>query len=329
MVQKRKSLAEVVEPIIERMEGVDRLLHDELESAQEPLSTVLLRTTRGGKRIRPALVIFVGEMFGRSGEPYTRLAAAIEMLHTATLIHDDLLDKAPLRRGRETYHTIWPVNATVLAGDYLLAKAVSMVASLDNPRILKVISDTFCSMWWGEIRQTFGIDWRKGGMEEYLRVIDAKTASLFSASTQMSSILAGANEDQIEALRIYGRELGMAFQIIDDVIDFTGKRSSVGKPVASDLRQGIVTLPTLYYLQRGGDDVLIGSILSQEMDRDLDDAVRAICSSGAIEDSVMEARRHLEACRSALSDLPRGRSRGALSSIADVILDQVGRAAVP
>jgi geranylgeranyl pyrophosphate synthase len=322
-------MAEVLEPIIDRMEDVDRLLHEELESAQEPLSTVLLRTIRGGKRIRPALVIFVGEMFGRSGEPFTRLAAAIEMLHTATLIHDDLLDKAPLRRGRETYHTIWPVNATVLAGDYLLAKAVSMVASLDNPRILKVISDTFCSMWWGEIRQTFGIDWRKGGMEEYLRVIEAKTASLFSASTQMGSILAGAGETQIEALQVYGRELGMAFQIIDDIIDFIGEGSSAGKPVASDLRQGVVTLPTLYYLQRGGDEVLVGSILSQDLDRDLDDAVRAICSSGAIEDSVMEASKHIEACRSALADLPPGHCRGALSRISDIILDQVGQVAVP
>ncbi|MBU7004970.1 MAG: polyprenyl synthetase family protein [Theionarchaea archaeon] len=324
------SLVEILDPISDRMEGVDQLLHAVLKSTQEPLSSVLLRTIRGGKRLRPAMVILVGEMFGREGEPFLRLAASIEMLHTATLIHDDLLDKSPLRRGRETYHTIWPVNATVLAGDFLLAKAVSMVASLDNPRILRIISDTFCSMWWGEIKQTFGIDWRNGGMEEYIRVIDAKTASLFSAAAQMSSILSEADEDHVESLKTYGRELGFAFQISDDIMDFVGDREKTGKPVASDLRQGVVTLPTLYYLRRGGDESLIGSIMSREPNEEnLDIAVAAICSSGAIEDSQAEALRHVEKCKSSLSNLSEGPSRNALASIAEIIVRPAMREVSP
>lgn len=262
-------------------------------------------------------------MFGRSGEPYLKLAASIKMLHTATLIHDDLLDRAPLRWGRETYHTIWPVNATVLAGDYLLARAVSMVASLENPRILRIISDTFCSMWSGEIRQTFGIDWRNGGMAEYLRVIEAKTASLFSASSQMSSIPSGAGEDQIEAPRIYGRELGLAFQVVDDVLDLLPYEAEPDKPVESDLRQGLITLPAILYLENGGDEALINAVVSSNADEnDLQSAIKAIRSSGAIEATMDEARVHAGRAKEALDLFPGCVDRQILLSLAEYVVDR-------
>jgi geranylgeranyl pyrophosphate synthase len=167
-------------------------------------------------------------------------------------------------------------------------------------------------------------------MEEYHQVIEAKTASLFSAASQMSSILSGAEEEHVESLGIYGRELGLAFQIADDVTDFVGEKRRTGQPIASDLRQGVMTLPTLYYLDRGGDESLIGSIVSREPNpKNLDIAVKAICSSGAIEDSLDEARMHVESCKSSLSNLPEGPPRDALGSIAEIILDQVEQAAYP
>jgi geranylgeranyl pyrophosphate synthase len=146
----------------------------------------------------------------------------------------------------------------------------------------------------------------------------------------MSSILSGAGEEDVVSLGVYGRELGLAFQIADDVIDFVGDRRLTGKPSASDLRQGVMTLPTLFYLERGGDESLIGSIVSREPNQEnLDTVVKAICSSGAIEDSLDEARRHVEKCKSALSNLPEGSPRDSLASIAEIILAQVEQAASP
>jgi len=318
-------LIPLLEPIRPEMERVERLLHETLAKVEEPLSS-MLRRSLGGKRLRPALVILIGRMFASPTAPFHSLAAAVEMLHTATLIHDDLVDKAPLRRGHETLHTIWPAGATVLAGDYLLAQAASLIAKLEHPRILRVFAETLCTMCAGEIRQMLVTKGKHSRREDYYCSIEARTASLFAAATEMAGILAGAEELQIAALRRFGRELGIAFQIVDDVLDFIGDEAQLGKPAGSDLRQGLITLPTLCYLERVEDDAPVKAVLSGQRDDASEEHVRAaieaVCSSGAIEAALAEARAHARRSQEALAILPDNASRQMLCSLAEYVVER-------
>jgi geranylgeranyl pyrophosphate synthase len=304
------------------MEQVERLLHDTLAKVEEPIRAKLHYSLDGGKRLRPALVILTGQMFIPTAEPFYRLAAAVDMLHTATLIHDDLLDEAPFRRGRETLHTIWPAGATVLAGDYLLGQAISLIAGLEHPRIFKVFGDTICTLCAGEIGRMVAQGER--GRQDYYRAIEAKTASLFAASTEMAGILAGAEETQITTLRRFGRELGMAFQIVDDVLDFIGDEAQLGKPAGNDFRQGLITLPILYYLEKVADDDPVYAVLSGQQDDEehLQVAIEAVRSSGAIEVSVAEARVYARRGQEALAILPGNPARQMLCSLADYVVER-------
>jgi geranylgeranyl pyrophosphate synthase len=183
------------------------------------------------------------------------------MLHAATLIHDDLVDSSPLRRGQETLHTIWPVGATELAGDYLLGEATALGAELDSPRIAREFAGILRTMWAGEIRRMLAIRRGRGASspegadhrrQEYFHDIQAKTSSLIAATMEMGAILADAEERHIETLRRYGKGLGIAYQIVDDVLEFAADERSLGKPVGSDLRRGLPTVPVLCLLP--GDD---------------------------------------------------------------------------
>ncbi len=342
-------LIPLFEPIRPQMERVESLLHESLAEVEEPLGSMLRCSLGSGKRIRPALVILIGWMFtssapplippiggrtsapplippigGRtSTAPFYSLAAAVEMLHTATLIHDDLVDEAPLRRGRRTLHTTWPAGATVLAGDYLLARAASLVAELEHPRMLKVFAETLCTMCAGEIRQMFATRGEQSQWEGYYRSIEAKTASLCAAATEMAGILAGAEEPQIAALRHFGRELGMAFQIADDGLDFIGDETQLGKPAGSDLRQGLTTLPTLCYQERVEDGSPVNAVLSGQRDAEhVRAAIEAVCSSGAIEAALAEARVHARQSQEALATLPDNASRQMLCSLAEYVVER-------
>lgn len=312
----------MLEPIRPQMERVEQLLRETPAEVEEPLRSMLRRALSGGKRLRPALVVLVGRMFASPTAPFHSLAAAVEMLHTATLIHDDLVDEAPLRRGRKTLHTVWPAGATVLAGDYLLARAASLIAELDCPRILRVFAETLCTMCAGEIRQTFATTGRPC-REDYYRSIEAKTASLCAAATEMAGVLARAGEPQINALRRFGRELGIAFQIVDDVLDFIGDEARLGKPAGSDLRQGLITLPILCYLERAEDDTPVRAVLSGQRDEEhVRAAMEAVRSSGAIEASLAEARIHARRSQEALATLPDNAPRQMLCSLAEYVVER-------
>jgi geranylgeranyl pyrophosphate synthase len=317
-------LIPLLEPIRPEMERVECLLHETLANVEEPLDSMLRRSLGGGKRVRPALVVLVGRMFASSLAPFHSLAAAVDMLHVATLIHDDLVDGASLRRGRETLHTTWPTGATVLAGDYLLGQATSLVAELEHPRILKVFGEILCTMCTGEIERMLVTRGKHSQREDYYRCIEAKTASLFAASTEMAGILAGAGEPQIVALRRFGRELGMAFQIVDDVLDFIGDEVQLGKPPGSDLRQGLITLPILCYLEMvEGEETSVNAVLSDQRDEEhVREAIEAVCSSGAIEAALAEARAHARRSQEALVALPDNTSRQILYSLAEYMVER-------
>ena len=318
-----RKLISLFEPIRPQMERVEHLFDEVLAKAENPLGLRLRCSLDSGKRIRPALVILAGQVFTASTAPFNCLAAAVEMMHAATLIHDDLLDEAPLRRGRGTLHTIWSPRAAVLAGDYLLAQAASLVADLGRPRIVKIFAETLCTICEGEIRQTFTAKGERGPREDYYHSIDAKTASLFAAATEMAGILAGASEPHVNALRRFGRELGMAFQIADDVLDFIGDETQLGKATGGDLRQGLITLPTLCYLECVGDNVPVNAVLSGHRDAgQVRAAVEAICSSGAIDSALAEARAHARQSQEALVSLPDNASRQILCSLAEYVVER-------
>ncbi len=277
----------------------------------------------GGKRVRPALALLVSHIYPTHSEKITALAAAIEMLHTATLVHDDLIDGALLRRGNPTLNAAWTPSATVLTGDLLFARAADLAAQTENVRVMRLFAQTLMVICSGEIKQMFDrrADLRR---ERYYDRIYAKTAALFAVATEAAGVLGGAPEPAVIALRDYGEHLGMAFQIVDDVLDFVSDEERLGKPVGSDLRASLVTLPTLSFLEQNHDHKLINDVLGngRRDDASIQAAVNTICESGAIEASLDEARRFVRRSQAALEVLPSSRYRDALWELSDFVVER-------
>jgi geranylgeranyl pyrophosphate synthase len=277
----------------------------------------------GGKRIRPAVALLTGSMLGADPEKIVSLAASIELLHTATLVHDDLIDGAFLRRGIPTLNVKWTPGATVLTGDFIFACAAKLAAQTDSVELMYKFADTLATIVNGEITQMFS---RDAGYfyEEYLNRIYAKTGSLFVLATTAPSILSPIRDSTYESAKQFGYGIGMAFQIIDDVLDFTGQPSSVGKPVANDLRQGLITLPVIYYLEDNPDDPNLVGILNQESlsENRLGQLVSAIQSSGAIERSIDQAREFSNQALDALGKLPFTPEHEALEDLTRYIVNR-------
>ncbi len=314
-------LIPLLEPIRADLERVECVLRGRLAAAGEPLGRALGAALTGGKRLRPALVILAGRLLEAPAPPFIALGAAMDILHAATLVHDDLVDQALVRRGRPALHTVWPLRAAVLGGDYLLAEAIALVAELGEPRILGATATLLRTMCAGEIRQALSAAGDRVRREEYYRSIEAKTASLFARSLEMAGALAGAGEAQTAALGRYGRELGIAYQIVDDVLDLTGDERELGKLPAGDLRQGLVTLPVLCYLERVPGEAAVQAVLAGERDEThLRAAVEAIRASGAAEMAVAEARGHAALAQEALVALPGNPARELLARLADYIV---------
>jgi len=320
-VNTRLPLIPLLEPIRPDMEQVECLLHETLTTVEEPLRSALLPALGGGKRLRAALVVLVGRLFEVSTAPFYSLAAAVEVLHAATLIHDDVLDEASLRRGRGTLHTLWPVGATVLAGDYLLARSVSLVAELDDPRIVRILAQTLDTMCAGEIRQMLFTKGNHNRREDYYHSIEAKTASLFAAALHMAGILAGAGELQIDALIQFGRELGTAFQIVDDVLDLVADETVLGKPVGSDLRQGLITLPVLLFMEQEPDHPLLQRALEPTPPQEIvQQAVQLVAGSPAIPHALEIAQGYVSEAQAALDAVPPSPYRTALLDLAEFVV---------
>jgi geranylgeranyl pyrophosphate synthase len=277
----------------------------------------------GGKRVRPALTLLISRVYAVEREKAIALAAAIELLHTATLVHDDLIDGALLRRGHPTLNATWPAGATVLAGDYLFARAAELAAETEHVQGMRVFAHTLMVICSGEIRQMFD---KRAHMDrqQYYERIYAKTAALFSAATEAAGVLGDVSPAVQTALREYGEQLGMAFQIVDDVLDFAGDQQKLGKPVGSDLRAGLVTMPTLWFLERYPDHKLVQDILNDghKDDTSIQTAVRLIRDAGATEAALDEARQFIRRSQAALETLPPGQYRDALRELGDFVVDR-------
>jgi octaprenyl-diphosphate synthase len=318
----RDRLQIIMKPLNSEMKEIETIIRKNTPDVQAPLDSMLRLSLSGGKRLRPALVVLIGRLFKSGRRKMHILAAAVEVLHSATLIHDDLVDNSSLRRGRRTLNATWPPGATVLAGDYLLARSVSLIAGLNEPRLLGILADALHNMSKGEITYHYS---RRGKNERdvYFRSIEAKTAALFAAAAQMAGVLAGRTKREIDALGVFGREFGIAYQIVDDILDITEAESRLGKPAGSDLVQGTITLPVICYSERHEDDKVINRIVSgKRTPGDIKTAIGLIRKSGAIEDALQEAALHARESRSALSMLPAGKANQALCDLIDYIVER-------
>ncbi|MEA2514129.1 MAG: hypothetical protein QOF01_2996 [Thermomicrobiales bacterium] len=285
----------------------------------------------GGKRLRPVLLLLAGRAYDyeHNLDRLITAAAGVELLHTASLIHDDTVDRAALRRGKPTLNSMLSSGAVILIGDYLFAQSAILAAATDSTRVVSVFASTLGDICNGQLMEIFDAQRLDQTREEYERRIYGKTASLFAGSAEMGAILGRAPESHIEALRRYGSDLGTAFQIIDDVLDLTGGTQDLGKPAGNDLRQGTVTLPTIFYLTRQSSTSpewrLIEAIVGGHATDNgaVDDAIRSIRASGAIDEAVAVAEEHVRRAKSTISIVPDDETRELLTELADLAVHRV------
>ncbi len=291
--------------------------HPDLRAALEHLLAA------GGKRVRPTLGLLVGNMLGAEEARLITLGAAVELLHTATLVHDDLIDGALLRRGIPTLNARWSPPATVLTGDFLFARAAKLAADTDHLPLMKAFSETLATIVNGELTQMFS---SRGLIERdnYYKRIYAKTASLFEMTSRAAAMISPVDEDLVESMRDFGYQIGMAFQVVDDILDFNGDQAAVGKPVGSDLLNGLVTLPAIYYAESHPNDPDVLSLPNggwthaENMAR----LIENIRKSDAIQRSMQEANQFVDRALARLEPLHPGVEREALESLAKYIVDR-------
>jgi geranylgeranyl pyrophosphate synthase len=261
-------------------------------------------------------------MFNAPKSNLITLAAAIELLHTATLVHDDLIDGSILRRGMPTLNAHWSPAATILTGDFLFSCAARLAAETDSIEVMQLFSRTLSVIVNGELTQLFASHC-KISREDYYQRIYAKTASLFETSAKTAAIISHADPKAIESIRQYGLNIGMAFQIMDDLLDFTGEQVILGKPVGNDLRQGLITLPLLYYLEINPSDPDAQSLLAGECikeDARIERLINSVRNSKSIQLTYDEAYRYTLKSKEQLTSLPAGEERRLLEELAEYII---------
>lgn len=274
----------------------------------------------GGKRLRPALALMAANFYPVDKEKSYALAASVELLHTATLVHDDLIDNSLFRRGMPTLNVSWSPGATILTGDFLFARSAQLAAETDNVRIVNIFAQTLMTIVGGELNQLFNDGHSNVPTEEeYHQRIYAKTASLFAAATETGGVLCSAPEAEVQALRDYGYYLGMGFQVVDDILDFRGDEEHIGKPVANDLRQGIATLPVMLYHQQHPNHPTILKAVRREpvSDDEILDIVDKIRASGCVETAMQQAVKYVRRAQEALERLPDNPYRRSMHGLAD------------
>lgn len=313
-----------ISPIEDDLRRVEALLREHPPEQHETIGLALDHLIDGGgKRLRPTLVLLSAHLCGASIDQAIFAAAAAEMLHTATLVHDDFIDGSLIRRGVETLNASWTPAATILTGDYAFARAAYLVAQTNNIRLTQRFAETLMIICNGEIRQMFNGRYEGNALQEYEKRIYAKTASLIALSAEAGAILAQAEDDKQAALRTYGEEMGTAFQIVDDVLDFVADEETLGKPVGGDLRQGLATLPVLLYLRAGSRSSAVRQALHGSWSDDVvQEAIQAVVASPAIEEALTKARQHVRKAKAAMDGFPDSPHRMALLDLADFTVDR-------
>lgn len=300
------------------MAQVDRVIQEHLRSDVALVNQIShYIITAGGKRIRPRLVLLFANALGFSGPERHVLAAIVEFIHTATLLHDDVVDESSLRRGRQTANALFGNAASVLVGDFLYSRAFQMMVSVNRMRVLDVLADATNVIAEGEVLQLMNMHDPDLSVEDYLRVIRYKTAKLFEASARLGAVLAQAGSDVEEACASFGRSLGTAFQLVDDLLDYEGDTQALGKNVGDDLREGKPTLPLLVAMERGTEaerQLIRHAIEHGEVER-LPEIVGIVRRTGALEVTREAARAEAGKARECLDALPPSQQREALLNL--------------
>ena len=302
------------------MQAVDAVIRQRLHS-----DVVLIRQVAeyiihsGGKRLRPALVLFAAGAMGYRGTHHHELAAVVEFIHTATLLHDDVVDESDLRRGNKTANALFGNAASVLVGDFLYTRAFQMMVSVNNMRVMDVLSDATNVIAEGEVLQLLNCHDADVEIEDYLRVIRYKTAKLFEAAARLGGILAGADEATETRLAAFGSHLGTAFQIIDDVLDYSADEAETGKHLGDDLAEGKPTLPLIHVMQHGTPEqaALVRGAIENGGRDDFAAVLAAIQSTKALDEARRYAREEADRAIDAISALPSSIFKDALLQLSD------------
>ena len=317
--------AAITELMAGEMAQVDAVIHRRLASEVVLINQIShYIVSAGGQRLRPMLVLLFSRALGFEPPARFELAATVEFIHTATLLHDDVVDESSLRRGRQTANALFGNAASVLVGDFLYSRAFQMMVSVDSMRVLEVLADATNVIAEGEVLQLLNMHDPDISVEDYLRVIRYKTAKLFEASARIGAVLAGSDSPLEEACAAYGQALGTAFQIVDDLLDYEGTTAALGKNVGDDLREGKPTLPLLAAMSRGTPEereLIRHAIQNGEVDR-LDEIVAIVRRTGALDITREAARAEAERAREHISALPSSQFKDALLRLTVLAVDR-------
>lgn len=311
------SLESLMGLVKDDMAGVNRIILDKAKSDVDLIPELARHLIdSGGKRLRPMLTIAAAKMCGYKGEEHIRLAASVEFMHTATLLHDDVVDESDLRRGKQSARILWGNEASVLVGDFLLGQAFKMMVDVGSLDALRVLSHAAAVIAEGEVMQLVASKNTDTTEDEYLAVIGAKTAALFAAAGEVGAIIADRPRPEHAALRSYGKNLGIAFQLVDDALDYSGEQAKLGKSIGDDFREGKITLPVVLSYRRGSaEDRRFWNRALQEGDigaEDLDRAISLMEKHGAIADTIDRARHYGAIAHDALAIFPETNYKAAL-----------------
>ncbi len=319
----------------EQMHGVNRKIQSALKSDValiNQMGTYIIGA--GGKRLRPRLVIIAALAHGYEGSQHINVAAIIEFIHTATLLHDDVVDSSEMRRGRDTANSVWGNEAAVLVGDFLYSRSFEMMVEVGQMRVMEILSAATNTIAAGEVMQLLNVGEPDVTVERYIEVIGAKTAKLFEAAAQLGAVLAGADSQSEKAMVQYGAKLGMAFQLVDDALDYTADSEELGKNAGDDLAEGKPTLPLIYAMQYGDQktgqvirEALLESVSGEVGDsltdpRQLQSIVELVRKSGAIEKTYALAEKQVVEAKHALEALEDSVYKEALINIAELSVNR-------
>lgn len=319
----------LAEALAAEMSAVNDLIRARMSSEHAPripeVTAHLIEA--GGKRLRPMLTLAAARMLGYDGPYHVHLAATVEFIHTATLLHDDVVDESQQRRGRPTANLLWDNKSSVLVGDYLLARGFQLMTETDNMRVLNILSNASAVIAEGEVLQLTAAQDLRTDEGIYLQVIRGKTAALFSAATEVGGVIAGGTDVQVQALFDYGDALGIAFQMVDDLLDYGGSAAETGKNVGDDFRERKVTLPVIKAVVAA--DAAERAFWSRVIEKgkqepgDLEEALALMAKHGALEATKAEAIAWADKARAALAALPDHPLRAMLDDLADFVVARV------
>jgi len=311
--------------VAEDMAAVNQVIRDALHSEValvDQLGHYIVGS--GGKRLRPLLVLLAARACGYEGRAHVNLAAIIEFIHTATLLHDDVVDASALRRGQDTANAIWGNEASVLVGDFLYSRSFQMMVQVGSMRVMEILADATNTIAEGEVMQLLNCHDPDTTEARYLQVIYCKTAKLFEAGTQLGAVLARLPADREQALAVFGRHLGNAFQLIDDVLDYSAKPADTGKNIGDDLAEGKPTLPLIHAMAKGTAEqvAVIREAIEQGGRERIAAVTDAVESTGAIAYTAQLARVEADKARAALRGLPPSAYREALAALTDFSVER-------